>query len=149
MKKILFVEDDLMIIRIYRGRFQTEGYEVEVAMDGEAALDCLKKNTPDVVVLDLQLPKVNGVEVLKHIRSQPATKQLPVIVFSNAFLGKLVEEAWKAGATKCLTKASCTPKQFLKVLEATLESVPPRIEVGAIPALRRWAWNCVREHVQH
>src|SRR5262249_11386525 len=68
MKKILFVEDDLMIIRIYRGSFQMEGYEVEVATDGEAALHCLQKNIPDAVVLDLQLPKVNGVEVLKNIR---------------------------------------------------------------------------------
>jgi DNA-binding response OmpR family regulator len=61
MKRILFIEDDLMIIRIYRGRFQTEGYEVEVATDGEAALQALKRDTPDVVVLDLQLPKLNGV----------------------------------------------------------------------------------------
>src|SRR5262249_9576047 len=133
MKKILFVEDDLMILRIYRARFQTDGYEVEVATDGEAALDCLKKNTPDAVVLDLQLPKVNGVEVLKHIRSQAATKQLPVIVFSNAFLGQLVEDAWKAGATKCLTKASCTPKQLLQVLETALAGVPVRTEARTTP----------------
>lgn len=135
MKRILFVEDDLMIIRIYRGSFQSQGYEVEVATDGHAALECLKKNTPDVVVLDLQLPKVDGVEVLKQIRAQPATKQLPVIVFSNAFLGKLVEDAWKAGATKCLTKASCTPKQFLKILETTLGSAPSRTEAGAARSL--------------
>lgn len=125
MKKILFVEDDLMIIRIYRTKFQSEGFEVDVATDGQSALDLLKKSAPDLVLLDLQLPKVNGVEVLKHIRSRPETKSVPVIVFSNAFMGKLIEEAWKAGATKCMTKANCTPSQLIDIVRSTLENCGP------------------------
>jgi CheY-like chemotaxis protein len=120
MSKILFVEDDLMIIRIYRGKFEAEGYEVDVANDGQSALEALKQSTPNLVVLDLQLPKLNGVEVLKYIRSQAATKDLPVIVFSNAFLSNLMQEAREAGATKCLTKADCTPRQLMDVIHKAL-----------------------------
>jgi len=126
-KKILFVEDDEIIIRIYRSKFQAEGYHVEVATDGESALQFLKKSIPDLVVLDLQLPKVNGIEVLKFIRSQPAMKSLPVVVFSNAYISTMIDEAWKAGASQCLIKAKCTPPQLLQVLSSfvTNESVAP------------------------
>lgn len=126
-----------MIVRIYRGKFQAQGYQVETAADGECALVSLKNSTPDLVLLDLQLPKVNGVEVLKFIRSQPHMKALPVIVFSNAFLGKLVEEAWQAGATTCLTKAKCTPDQLLETLRNALENklAPPASPKAAVPPL--------------
>lgn len=115
----------MMIIRIYRTKFQSEGFEVDVATDGQSALDFLKKSAPDLVLLDLQLPKVNGVEVLKHIRARPETRSVPVIVFSNAFMGKLIEDAWKAGATKCLTKANCTPKQLIDIVRGTLDNRGP------------------------
>lgn len=136
MKKILFVEDDPMIVRIYRGKFQSQGYEVDIAADGECALASLKARIPDLVLLDLQLPKVSGVEVLKFIRAQPHLKALPVIVFSNAFLGKLVEEAWQAGATTCLTKAKCTPDQLLDTIKAGLENKlpPPRSSSLEMPS---------------
>jgi len=109
-----------MVIRIYRRRFEAEGYVVDLAVDGELALGCLTRNIPDIVVLDLQLPKVNGVEVLKYIRSNTATTHLPVIVFSNAVFGSLAEEAAKSGATVCRTKASCTPQELVELIRTTL-----------------------------
>ncbi len=131
MKRILFVEDDLMIIRIYRGKFQSESFEVDVAMDGPSAIEAVKKNVPDLVVLDLELPKLNGVEVLKNFLSRPDMKATPIIVFSNAFMGQLVEDAWKAGATKCLTKAHCTPKQLLEIIHGMLASKGLRLAGGS------------------
>ncbi|MBI3874392.1 MAG: response regulator, partial [Verrucomicrobia bacterium] len=120
MKKIMIVEDDAVITRIYERQFLLAGYNVEMAADGEAAVEKLKGLTPDLVMLDLQMPKKNGIEVLKFIRSQPATKDVPVVVFTNSYLGNMVQQAWQAGANKCLTKAICTPKQLLEVVRTTL-----------------------------
>ena len=116
MKKILIIEDDQLVANIYRNNLAVEHYEVEAAGDGETGLRTMKSFKPDAVVLDLMLPKMSGVEVLQKIRAQEAWKNLPVIVFSNTYLTNMVQQAWKAGATKCLSKASCTPKQVLDVI---------------------------------
>lgn len=109
-KQILIVEDDPIIADLYQRKFVLEGFAVELAGDGATAMESLKSRRPDVVLLDLQLPQVNGIEVLKFIRATPQLQTLPVIVFTNAYLGNLVQSAWKAGANKCLTKAICTPR---------------------------------------
>ena len=119
-KKILIVEDDPIIADLYQRKFASEGFAVELAGDGGTAMEALKSHRPDVVLLDLQLPQVNGIEVLKFIRATPELQTLPVIVFTNAYLGSLVQSAWKAGANKCLTKAICTPRQVVDVVRLTL-----------------------------
>jgi len=124
MKKMLIIEDDQIVGNIYRHKFQVEGFQVEVAVDGEAGVAAVNRFQPDVVILDLMLPKLNGVEVLKRLRSKPETKSLPVIVLSNAYLSSLVQEAWKAGANHCMIKANCTPKQLVDVVNKTLSSKP-------------------------
>lgn len=107
-KKILIVEDDQIVANIYRNKFSVEGYKVEVALDGQSGLEMLNSFRPDAVVLDLMLPKMTGVDFMKQVRAQQDFQQLPVIVFSNTYLTNMVQEAWKAGATKCLSKANCT-----------------------------------------
>jgi CheY-like chemotaxis protein len=125
MKKILIIDDDQFISNIYRNKLAVDNYQVEVATDGEAGLAMVKSFAPDAVILDLMLPKLAGLEVLKSIRALEGFKQLPVIVFSNTYLSNLVQDAWKAGATKCLSKASATPKQVLDVVRSlTAKSVP-------------------------
>ena len=62
----------------------------------------------------------DGVELMKKLRSEPDFQKLPVIVFSNTYLTNMVQEAWKAGATKCLSKANCTPKQVIEVVRSAL-----------------------------
>jgi DNA-binding response OmpR family regulator len=120
MKRMLIVEDDQLVGSIYRHKFQSEGFEVEVASDGEAGWLAVRKMRPDVIILDLMLPKLNGVEVLKRIRASSEFQALPVIVLSNAYLSNLIQEAWRAGADHCLVKANCTPKQLLEVVQKTL-----------------------------
>jgi CheY-like chemotaxis protein len=66
------------------------------------------------------LPKISGVELLKKIRSEPDFREMPIIVFSSTYLTNVVQDAWKAGATKCLSKASCTPKQIIEVVRGAL-----------------------------
>ena len=115
-KRILIVDDDQVIANIYQNKFQVEGYEAEQAGDGEGALEMLLKAPPDLVLLDLSLPGMDGVELLNRIRSRPETQALPVIVFSNAYQTGLMQAAWKAGATKCLAKSSCTPRDVLEIV---------------------------------
>ncbi|MBI5802521.1 MAG: response regulator [Verrucomicrobia bacterium] len=137
MKKVLIVEDDAIIANIYQRKLQMDGFQVQHAADGELAMEMIKCNQPDIILLDLQLPKANGIEVLRFIRAREESKTLPVVVFTNSYLGTMVQSAWKAGANKCLTKAICTPKQVSDVLRATLageDSVggPPPGEASTI-----------------
>src|ERR1043166_5435656 len=120
MKKILIIEDDQIVANIYRNKFSVEGYLVEIAADGATGLERLQKFQPDAVILDLMLPGMTGVEVMKKVRAQPAFQQVPIIVFSNTYLTNMVQEAWKAGATKCLSKANCSPKQLIAVVRNSI-----------------------------
>ncbi len=120
MKKILIVEDDQIVANIYRNKLSVEGYKVEVALDGEAGREMVKSFRPDAIVLDLMLPKVTGLDLMKEIRAEPDMEKVPVIVFSNTYLTNMVQEAWKAGATKCLSKANCTPRHVLEVIRSSL-----------------------------
>ncbi len=129
MKKILIIEDDEVVAKIYHDKLSSEGFNVEVALDGEVGLESVRQMKPDAVILDLMLPKLSGVDLLKQVRAQPEFQTLPVIVFSNTYLPNMIQDAWKAGATKCLSKASCSPKQFVTVVRAavngTSKAVPP------------------------
>lgn len=119
MKKVLIIEDDQIVANIYRNKFTVEGFQVEIALDGEAGLELIRSFRPDAVILDLLLPKITGVELMKKIRVEPDFEKLPLIVFSNTYLSNMVQEAWKAGATKCLSKANCTPRQVIEVVRST------------------------------
>lgn len=139
MKKILVIEDDELVAKIYSDKLSTEGFNVEIAFDGEAGLQRVREMRPDAVVLDLMLPKVCGVDLLKKVRAEPEFQTLPVIVFSNAYLPNMIQDAWKAGATKCLSKASCSPKQFVNVVKAAVNgssmaaAAKPAVPVAPTP----------------
>jgi len=120
-KKLLFVEDDTITGTVYKFHFSSAGYKTEVAADGEAALKAVER-LPDVVVLDLMLPKLNGVEVLKRIRAQPETAALPVVVFTNVFNGDLGKEAGESGANLCLNKAATNYSRLLEAVHDVLQS---------------------------
>lgn len=119
-KTILIVDDDRVAVDIYRGKFQRQGFKIEIAGDGESAIRALKKKALDLVILDLCLPGMNGVEVLKNIRSEFDRHALPIIVLSNSYLGKLERAALEAGATKCVRKAASTPNQMVDLVREVL-----------------------------
>lgn len=120
MNKVLIIEDDQLVANIYRNRLAVEGFVVEVANTGEAGLELAKKFQPDAAIIDLVLPKLSGLEVMKQLRGQPEFQKLPIIVFSNTYLSTMVQEAWKAGATKCLSKANCAPKEVVEAIRSVL-----------------------------
>ncbi len=118
MKKILLIENDHVFANVYRNKLILEGYEVDAAPDGDRGLDLIRSFQPDAVLLDLALPKTSGIEVIRQVRATPETEKLPLIVFTNTYLTSAIQEAWKAGATKCLAKANCTPNLVISVLRS-------------------------------
>jgi DNA-binding response OmpR family regulator len=128
MKKVLIIEDDQLVSTVYRNKLAAEGYEVTIADDGEKGLAAVKTFNPDLIILDLMLPKLNGVDLMKQLRAQREYEALPIVVFSNTYLSNIIKEAWKAGATKCFSKTNCSPKQILESVSALLNNPP-----GAAP----------------
>ena len=117
MKRIIIVEDDAVVGLVYRTGLMKEGFEVEVAVDGEAGLARIQQICPAAVLLDLMIPKLAGLEVLKRLRATPELSKIPVMVFTNAYVPALVEEAMKAGATKVFNKAVTTPHIVVQCLK--------------------------------
>ena len=128
MKKILIIEDDHVIANIYRNKFAVEGYQAEAAYDGENGLKTLRTFRPDLILLDLMLPQMSGVDFIIHVRTEADFARVPIVVFSNTYLTNMIQEAWKAGANKCLSKTNCTPKDVLDVVRQTIgdSGMPPR-----------------------
>ena len=120
MRKLLIIEDDQLVANVYRSKFDQQGYQVEVALDGEAGLAAIRSFRPDAVVLDLMLPKMTGIDLMLKVRAEEEFAKLPIIVFSNTYLTHIVQAAWKAGATKCLSKANCSAKQIIEVVNNAL-----------------------------
>lgn len=143
MKKILIIEDDQIVANIYRNKLAVDGFSVEIANNGETGFELIKSFQPDLVILDLILPKMSGLDLMKKVRALPEFQKLPLIVFSNTYLSNLVQDAWKAGATKCLSKANCSPKEVIEAVrgslglnvEAAAKSVvaEPRAKLGGTP----------------
>ncbi|MFO1475146.1 MAG: response regulator [Verrucomicrobiota bacterium] len=121
MAKILLVEDDLVIARIYRRKLEEAGHEVATAEDGLEAMKQIPVFRPDLVVLDLMIPKLSGIDVLKYIRQHPDFNRLPVVVFTNAFLNKLWEELTALGVQEMLLKSSSTPPQLIAAIARILQ----------------------------
>ncbi|MBI2949778.1 MAG: response regulator [Verrucomicrobia bacterium] len=137
MKKLLFIEDDTIVGKMYQHALQSAGFQVELVGDGKAGLAAREKLEPDLVILDLMLPKVSGVQILTHLRAQAATKSLPVIVLTNAYLSQMVEEAERSGANLCLIKAETPPARLAEAVrrifanqEAVAAGFPPAAPVN-------------------
>ena len=120
MITVFLVEDDTVVVQVYRAKLLREGFGVEVAENGLVAVKMLAAVKPDVVVLDLMMPKLSGVDVLKYIRSTPVLKETPVIILSNAHMTKLAQEAAAIGVERALLKSSCTPSQLIAVINDLL-----------------------------
>src|SRR5258706_5653229 len=119
-KKILLVDDDGLILEIYHRKFSGAGFYVETAQDGLAAMKLLSGFKPDLVVLDLMMPKLGGIDVLKYIRASLALKDIPVIILSNSYMSDVALTAAQVGANKALLKQRCTPDLLISVVTGLL-----------------------------
>lgn len=107
--RVLLVEDDPEVAQMYRLKLELDGYAVEVAGDGLQALLKAMANPPDILFLDLRLPKMDGLGVLEVLRQDERTRKLPVVILSNYSEQELVERGLKLGALDFLIKSQTTP----------------------------------------
>ncbi len=121
MKKILFIEDEESLQRAMTDILTGAKYEIFSALDGEAGILEAKNKTPDLILLDLILPKKNGFEVLEELKKDPVTKNIPIMVLTNLEGGADVERALALGATTYLVKANYSLRDILEKIEALFE----------------------------
>lgn len=119
-KKVLIVEDDNFLRSLTAKRLEKEGYKVAVAIDGESALVTAKDENPDLILLDLLLPGLDGFAVLGKLKANADLKKVPVIVFSNLGQKEDIEKAKLLGADEFLIKANFTLDDVMDKIKAAL-----------------------------
>ena len=121
LKKILLIEDDRFLRELMNKKLLSMGYDVVSASDGESGLTAIKESKPDVVLLDLILPGINGFEVLERAKKDPETANVPVIILSNLGQSEDIEKGLKLGAKDFLVKAHFTPQEIIAKLKTIIE----------------------------
>lgn len=114
---ILIVEDDVFLADLYKTKFALEGFKVTVAYDGEKGWELAKKNSPDIILLDLILPKMSGFDILKSLKADSKLEKIPVILLTNLSQKSDVEKGLKMGAKDYLIKAHFMPSEVVEKIK--------------------------------
>jgi CheY-like chemotaxis protein len=120
MAKLLIVEDDPLMSRMYQKIFTFEGYDVEMAGDGQEGLDKAREIHPTLMLLDVMMPKLNGLQVLEKLKADPETKDIPVIMLTNLAGEQDAEAALAKGAIKYIIKSEYEPKEVADMVKEIL-----------------------------
>lgn len=112
MTKVLIIEDDPLMSRMYQKIFTFQKYDVTVAGDGEEGLAKVAESHPTIILLDVMMPKMNGLEVLEKLKSDPTTKTIPVIMLTNLAGQQDAETALSKGAVKYIVKSEHEPREI-------------------------------------
>jgi len=120
-KKILVIEDDRFLRELIARKLSDEGFVVVEAMDGEKGIKKVKEENPDLVLLDLILPGIDGFEVLSRMKKDESLKSIPVIILSNLGQKEEVEKGLKMGAVDYLIKAHFTPGEIIEKIKSSLK----------------------------
>jgi len=120
-KKILIIEDDKFLRELISRKLLRAGYNVSGAIDGEEGLKKIKDEKPDLVLLDLILPSMDGFEVLARAKADPATSQIPIVILSNLGQKEDTERGFENGAVDYLVKAHLTPAEIIEKIKSILE----------------------------
>ena len=107
--RVLFVEDDPAVAQMYKLKLELDGYSVEVAVDGVQAVQMATERPPDIIFLDIRLPKMDGLGVLEALRRDERTSKVPVVILSNYSERELVERGLRLGALEYLIKSQTSP----------------------------------------
>jgi CheY-like chemotaxis protein len=110
--RVLLVEDDASIAQVYKLKLELDGYRVDVSGDGELALEMARASLPDIIFLDIRLPKLDGLGVLEALRADPTTRTVPVVILSSHSEQELVERGASLGVLDHLIKSKTTPEQL-------------------------------------
>jgi len=120
MASILIVEDDKFVRDLYQHEFEKSGYDIKVAEDGEIALKAVKESKLDCILLDVMLPKLDGLEVLRRVKGDSATKNIPVMILSNLGQDEIIRQALQIGAKAYIVKSLYTPIQVVAEVRSVL-----------------------------
>jgi CheY-like chemotaxis protein len=119
--RVLFIEDDPTVAQMYKLKLELDGYHVTMAKDGEEGLRSATEEPPDIIFLDIRLPKMDGFAVLEGLRGNERTKHIPVVILSNYGERELVERGLKLGALEYLIKSQTTPANLSRGVEGWLK----------------------------
>lgn len=117
MQTVLVVEDDAAIAELYRIVFTRKQYRYELAVDGEDGLKKLKEIKPDIALIDIMMPKMNGMELLQKMKQDPELKDIPVFVLSNLTDVAMEERLLGSGAIKYVVKSQCLPGEIVTMVD--------------------------------
>jgi DNA-binding response OmpR family regulator len=115
--KVLVVEDDSFLLKAYTAKLSASGFDIKTASDGENALQVLQSFTPDVIVLDLVMPRKDGFATLEEIKKQPQFKDTPVIVATNVGQREDIGRVLQAGAAECIVKSNLSLEELVHKIE--------------------------------
>jgi len=148
MKNVFLVDDDAVVRALYRRKLEQGGFEVSMAEDGLQAIQMLGQSAPDLVLLDLMMPKLSGENVLRFIRSHPRLAKLPVVILTNAFKSEQARVVGALGVNQAIIKADCTPEKMLDLAREILavSPPPPAAQLTAAPVLPAEGDGLAREH---
>jgi CheY-like chemotaxis protein len=119
--RVLFIEDDPTVAQMYKLKLELDGYQVTMAKDGEEGLQLASDVKPDIIFLDIRLPKMDGFAVLERLRGNEQTRHIPVVILSNYGERELVERGLKLGALEYLIKSQTTPANLSRGVEGWLK----------------------------
>ena len=120
MKKIIIVEDEEILRNLLQKKFLVEGYEVDIAEDGEVGLFKIKENRPDLIILDIVMPKMNGFEMLEEMQKDESLRDIPVIIVSNSGQPVEIDRAQKLGVKDWLVKTEFDPQEVIEKVIAQI-----------------------------
>ena len=119
MARVLLVEDEELLRKMYRKKLEL-AFEVETAADGEEGFAKAREFKPDLILLDIVMPKLNGIEVLKKIKADPVINWIPVVMLTNLATGAAIQECLEAGSQGYIIKSDSTPSRLLQEIKKFL-----------------------------
>lgn len=131
MTKVLIVEDDQAIAEMYQMKCELSGISVKRAQNGLEAVSVLEGYTPDIVLLDLQMPEMGGAEFLKLFRQRPQFISTPVLILTNTGVEEAPKSIWEDGISGFVVKADCTPSEVINKIKVTIEKNAPPLPIGS------------------
>ncbi len=120
MTKIALIEDNTVISQMYRMKFESEGFDVKLATNGENGIALVKDFSPDIILLDIQMPVMNGAEALKKIRKLDNAQETPVIILTNLGEEEAPKDLANLNISSYIVKANLTPSQVVKKVKEVL-----------------------------
>jgi len=118
--KILIAEDDQILLSMYQRKFMMEGFDVYQAINGSEAMKILENIVPDMIMLDIIMPIMDGKQVLQHVKENEKLKDIPVVMLTNVATLEVITETAKSGVVRYLAKSNNTPNDVVKIVKSIL-----------------------------